>query len=67
MTRRYGVATPGAAVAEMLHRLRATPDPFLVILDRQRRPQGLVHALDLLRADSAGRRAPHTAAAADGR
>ena len=57
MTRRYGVATPGAAVAELLDRLRTVPDPFLVVLDRQRRPQGLVFAIDLLRAESVARRA----------
>jgi CBS domain-containing protein len=63
MTRRYGVATPGAAVPEMLHRLREAPDAFLVVLDHQRRPQGLVHAIDLLRAESVARRAARDAAA----
>ena len=63
MTRRYGVATPGAAVAELLHRLRDVPDPFLVVLDRQQRPQGLVFAIDLLRAESAARQAAREPAA----
>jgi CBS domain-containing protein len=57
MSRRYGAATPEATVPELLHRLQATPDPFLVVLDRQRRPRGLVFAIDLLRAESAARRA----------
>ena len=67
MTRRYGVATPGAGVAELMHRLRAVPDPFLVVLDRQQRPQGLVFAIDLLRAESAARRAAREPAASPGR
>ena len=52
MTRRYAVATPGAGVTELLHRLDGAPDPFLVVLDRQRRPRGLVYAIDVLRAES---------------
>lgn len=56
MIRRYAVAMPEAGVAELLHRLEAAPDPFLVVLDRQRRPQGLVSAIDLLRAESVVRR-----------
>jgi len=63
MTRRYAVAMPEAGVAELLHRLDAAPDPFLVVLDRQRRPQGLVSAIDLLRAESVARRAARGAAA----
>lgn len=66
MTRRYAVATPGAGVPEMLHRLAAAPDPFLVVLDRQRRPQGLVSAIDLLRAESVAHRAGREVAATNG-
>jgi CBS-domain-containing membrane protein len=58
MTRRYAVTTPGAGIAELLHRVDQAPGPFLIVLDRQRRPRGLVSAIDLLRADSGGRRAP---------
>jgi CBS-domain-containing membrane protein len=63
MTRRYAMATPGAGVPEMLHRLGVAPDPFLVVLDRQRRPQGLVSAIDLLRAESVAHRAAREVAA----
>ena len=63
MARRYGAATPGASVAELLHRLQAAPDPFLVVLDRQRRPRGLVFAIDVLRAESVARQAVREAAA----
>jgi CBS domain-containing protein len=55
MAGRYGVSTPGATVPELLNRLRAAPDPFLVVLDRQRRPRGLVYAIDVFRAESVAR------------
>jgi CBS-domain-containing membrane protein len=52
MTRRFGLATPATGVQELLHRLGAAPDPFLVVLDGQRRPRGIVCALDVLVAES---------------
>jgi CBS domain-containing protein len=44
MTRRFIVATPEAGVRELAHRLNGTKEPYLVILDRQRRPRGIVFA-----------------------
>jgi CBS-domain-containing membrane protein len=52
MTREFGLATPAIGVQELLHRLGTAPDPFLVVLDRQRRPRGIVCALDVLVAES---------------
>jgi CBS domain-containing protein len=52
MTRRFGVSTPEADVPELLHRLRAAAEPFLVVLDRLRRPVGVVCGLDVLVAES---------------
>jgi CBS-domain-containing membrane protein len=52
MTRRFAVATLEAGVHELLHRLSWAVDPFLVVLDRQRRPRGIVCALDVLVAES---------------
>jgi CBS-domain-containing membrane protein len=52
MTRRFAAATPSAQVPELLHRLREAPEPFLVVLDGQRRPMGIVCALDVLVAAS---------------
>ena len=47
MTRRFGVASAQADVQEILHRLNAIPDPFLVVLDRQGRPLGVVRGIDV--------------------
>jgi CBS domain-containing protein len=52
MTRRFAVATPEAGVHELLHRLNGVEDPYLVVLDRQRRPRGIVCALDVLAAEA---------------
>jgi CBS domain-containing protein len=52
MTRRFAVATPEAGVNELLHRLNGVEDPYLVVLDRQRRPRGIVCALDVLAAEA---------------
>jgi CBS-domain-containing membrane protein len=52
ITGRFAAATPDAGVQELLHRLDAAEDPFLVILDRQARPRGIVCALDVLVAES---------------
>jgi CBS-domain-containing membrane protein len=54
MTRRFAVATPEADVHELLHRLKRVEDPYLVVLDRQRRPRGIVCALDVLAAQAEG-------------
>jgi CBS-domain-containing membrane protein len=51
MTRRFAVATPEADVHELLHRLKGVEEPYLVVLDRQRRPRGIVCALDVLAAE----------------
>jgi CBS domain-containing protein len=48
MTRLFTTAAPEAGVPELLQRLSAAPDPFLVVLDRQRRPVGVVCGLDVL-------------------
>jgi CBS-domain-containing membrane protein len=52
MTGRFAAATPSAQVPELLRRLREAPEPFLVVLDGQRRPMGIVCALDVLVAAS---------------
>jgi CBS domain-containing protein len=44
MTRRFAVATPEADVRELAHRLDGVRTPYLVVLDRQRRPRGVVFA-----------------------
>ena len=46
------VATPEARVPELRHRLSDGADPFLVVLDWQGRPRGIVCALDVLVAES---------------
>jgi CBS domain-containing protein len=65
MTRRFGVTTPEADVGELLHRLSVAPDPFLVVLDRQGRPMGVVCGLDVVVAESAGGRPVRGDATAD--
>jgi hypothetical protein len=52
MTCRFAVATHGTGVQELLYLLNAAADPFLVVLDRQWRPRGIVCALDVLVAES---------------
>jgi CBS-domain-containing membrane protein len=54
MTRRFAVATPEAGVYELHHRLKGVEDPYLVVLDRQWRPRGIVCALDVLAAEVEG-------------
>jgi CBS domain-containing protein len=54
MTRRFAVATPETDVHELLHRLNGVEDPYLIVLDRQRRPRGIVCALDVLVAQAEG-------------
>jgi CBS-domain-containing membrane protein len=56
MTRRFAAATPDSGVQELFHRLKGVDDPCIVVLDRQRRPRGLVCAIDVLAAE-AGREA----------
>jgi CBS-domain-containing membrane protein len=56
MSRRFAAVTPDAGVPELLHRLRGAADPFLVVLDRQRRPKGVVCGMDVLAAEANGSR-----------
>jgi CBS-domain-containing membrane protein len=49
---RYAAVMPDAGVPELLYRLDGAADPFLIVLDRQARPRGIVCALDVLVADS---------------
>ena len=65
ITGRFAAATPDAGVGELLHRLDAAADPFLVILDRQARPRGIVCALDVLVAESDCTRAESELVTAD--
>jgi CBS-domain-containing membrane protein len=50
ITGRFVAAMPDAGVQELLHHLDGAADPFLVVLDRQARPRGIVCALDVLAA-----------------
>ena len=50
MTRRFAVASLEAGVHELVHRLDGVGGPHLVVLDRQRRPRGIVCALDVVAA-----------------
>jgi CBS domain-containing protein len=52
MTRRFTVATPDATAQELRRRLMAAGDPFLVVLDHQWRPKGVVCGLDVVVAES---------------
>jgi CBS domain-containing protein len=65
ITGRFAAATPDAGVQELLHRLEAVADPFLVVLDRQARPRGIVCALDVLVAESGCRRTKRELATAN--
>jgi CBS domain-containing protein len=56
MTRQYAATTPTAGIDELLHRIRETPTSCVVVLDRQRRPLGLVRAHDI---QSAAKRNHH--------
>lgn len=47
MTTRFTVATPDMSVEELEHRLETVDDPFLIVLDRQARPRGVVLRSDL--------------------
>jgi CBS-domain-containing membrane protein len=51
MSWRFPSAGPEAGLGELLYRLAAGPDSFLVVLDGQRRPRGIVCALDVLVAE----------------
>jgi CBS domain-containing protein len=48
MTRRFAAAALDADVGELHHRMRGGAGPFVVVLDRQRRPRGIVCGLDIL-------------------
>ena len=49
---RFSVATPETGVQELLHCLSEGENLFLVVVDRQQRPRGIVCALDVLVAES---------------
>jgi CBS-domain-containing membrane protein len=51
MSWRFPSAGPDAGLGALLYRLAAGPDSFLVVLDGQRRPRGIVCALDVLVAE----------------
>jgi CBS-domain-containing membrane protein len=52
VTGQFVAVMPDAGVQELLHRLDGAADPFLIVLDRQARPRGIVCALDVLVADA---------------
>jgi CBS-domain-containing membrane protein len=52
MTRRFCTATPEVGISELLLRLRAAADPFLVVLDQECRPVGVVCGLDVIVAEA---------------
>lgn len=52
MTRRFGTATPESGIPELLLLLRGAADPFLVVLDQEARPMGVVCGLDVLVAEA---------------
>lgn len=56
MTRRVAVAALDADADELCHRMRGGAGPFAVVIDRQRRPRGIVCGLDLLANDTAATR-----------
>jgi CBS-domain-containing membrane protein len=60
MSRRFATTGPDADARELLRRLAAAADPFLVVLDRRHRPVGVVCGLDVLVAESNGARADAT-------
>lgn len=51
MNWRFAAVPPGTGLSEVLDRLAAGPDSYLVVLDARRRPQGIVCALDALVAE----------------
>lgn len=51
ITGHFAPVTPDAPVPELLHRLDGAEDPFLIVLDRQARPRGIVCARDVLAAE----------------
>jgi CBS-domain-containing membrane protein len=57
MSWRFPSAGPEAGLDELLYRLAAGSDAFLVVLDGLRRPLGIVCALDVLVADASLARA----------
>jgi CBS-domain-containing membrane protein len=54
MTPRFAAAPPEAGVRELVHRLNGAKGPYLVVLDRQRRPRGIVCAHDIRTAEAGG-------------
>ncbi len=56
ITGQFTAVTPDTGVQELRHRLDGAADPFLVVLDRQARPRGVVRAVDLPAAESSAAR-----------
>ena len=56
MTRRFAAAALDADADELHARMRDAAGPFVVVLDRQRRPRGIVCGLDILVNDPAAER-----------
>jgi CBS-domain-containing membrane protein len=52
MARQFATTGQGADIRELLHRLSEAIDPFLVVLDREHRPVGVVCGLDVLIAET---------------
>jgi CBS-domain-containing membrane protein len=65
MTRRFAAAGLEAGADELLHRLARAAAPYLVVLDRQRRPRGVVCGLDVLAAGATRARTRPAVARAD--
>lgn len=57
MTRRFGTTTPDVGIPDLVRRLGAAADPFLVVIDRAGRPMGVVCGLDVLVAEANAARA----------
>jgi CBS domain-containing protein len=65
MTRRFAAAGLEAGADELLHHLDRAAAPYLVVLDRQRRPRGVVCGLDVLTAGASRARVRAAVARAD--
>lgn len=51
VTRRFASASRDADAGELHDRMRGVAGPFVVVLDRQQRPRGIVRGLDILMND----------------
>lgn len=52
ITGQFAAVMPDTGVRELLHCLDGSADPFLIVMDRQARPRGIVCPLDVLVAES---------------